>query len=1004
MKYTINFLFLTTLLMASISSYAQCVRIVGAGDAAVNGSYEIVAGQTYYKHTTANFWMDKNSNGYWAIFSQVNAPGSGCGCGHYYSDNSGSDPAAPGISWSTANNGSSPVPRSGDCLPDDSCELSTSLDTVCFGNSTTLSIVAGSELVNGSNWYWYRDSLNTTRIDSGASIVVTLPNATTTYYCRSENSSTSFTGDSSLITIIIKNTPGKPIISGCGNNNDTITLATDSNALATYLWGVSERPKTWDTLGSAGFSAGQVGYWSLAMDTSGTPYVLYMDGGNSNKATVMKYNGTAWVTLGSAGFSAGIAGYTSLAIDASGTPYAAYRDAGNSNKATVMKYNGTAWVTVGNAGFSAGTITHTSLAIDASGTPYLVYNDGGNGSKATVMKYNGTAWVTVGSAGFSAGAAFGSLAIDTSGTPYFAYEDVGNSAKATVMKYNGTAWVTVGSAGFTAGKAFFPSLAIDDSGTPYFGYQDDNNGSKATVMKYNGTTWVTVGSAGFSVGKANNPSLAIDDSGTPYLSYQDQGNSSKTTVAKYNGSAWETLGSTGSGSVTSFDRTLVLDRSGVPYVLFRGGGSKATVVKSYPGIASTGIEVTDTSQMIYLTATYPNGCIVNADPIKASDTEPAAIPFIAGTTYQSNAIVNDGSWLHYCDCDNGYRLLSLDTTGSGAVVPADSVWLRLGSKKTQSWTNSGGMVTNSKGGAMIVRKWEVSPSTQPTSDVGLKHYFTQDEFLALQDTLANHNGGTSGYATTLTDPTDMQMYKITSSGKFANPHNSGVTGIVLVNNTTASTDNWVYAPHNSGHSAEFKVSSFFGGGGGGGGAGDSPLPVELIHFDAQAAANHTADLNWATASEINNSHFEIERSYDGIRWEWVGNVTGNGTTSHLTDYNYMDKTIAKSQNTAYYRLKQVDYDGAFEYSDVRVVRFDGRADRLEIAAYPNPFNQEVTVLVNANEQYAIQVTDINGVVVLSEDHTENRTHRLNVSKYTAGVYIIEVTSTQGTQHLKIIKQ
>ena len=60
--------------------------------------------------------------------------------------------------------------------------------------------------------------------------------------------------------------------------------------------------------------------------------------------------------------------------------------------------------------------------------------------------------------------------------------------------------------------------------------------------------------------------------------------------------------------------------------------------------------------------------------------------------------------------------------------------------------------------------------------------------------------------------------------------------------------------------------------------------------------------------------------------------------------------------------------------------------------------------MNANEPYTIEVTDINGVVVLSVDHTENRTHRLDASEYTAGVYIIEVTSTQGTQHLKIIKQ
>ena len=182
------------------------------------------------------------------------------------------------------------------------------------------------------------------------------------------------------------------------------------------------------------------------------------------------------------------------------------------------------------------------------------------------------------------------------------------------------------------------------------------------------------------------------------------------------------------------------------------------------------------------------------------------------------------------------------------------------------------------------------------------------------------------------------------------------------------------------------------------------LPVDLTYFSARAMDDHRASLHWATASEINNSHFEIERSYDGKTFETVGNVTGNGTTSQLIDYNYTDRSIAKSQNTAYYRLKQVDYDGAFEYSDVRVVRFDGRAEVFEIAAYPNPFNQEVTIRVNANEPYAIEVTDINGVVVLSVGLTENRTHRLDVSEYTAGVYIIEVTSVEGTKHLKVIKQ
>ena len=182
------------------------------------------------------------------------------------------------------------------------------------------------------------------------------------------------------------------------------------------------------------------------------------------------------------------------------------------------------------------------------------------------------------------------------------------------------------------------------------------------------------------------------------------------------------------------------------------------------------------------------------------------------------------------------------------------------------------------------------------------------------------------------------------------------------------------------------------------------LPVELVHFRAKAVANHTADLHWATASELNNNYFDVERSYDAIHWEWVGNVTGNGTTNQLTDYRFTDKSIATSQNTAYYRLKQVDYDGAFEYSDIRVVSFDGKVVKLEIAAYPNPFNQEVTIRVNTNEPYSIEVTNINGLLLLAIDNTTSQTQRLDLTEWTSGIYIVNVTSSQGTKHLKVIKQ
>ncbi|MFC5470863.1 S-layer homology domain-containing protein [Cohnella suwonensis] len=358
--------------------------------------------------------------------------------------------------------------------------------------------------------------------------------------------------------------------------------------------------QAWQDLGSAGFSAGEAGYTSLYVATDGTPYVAYSDAGNSNKATVMKYDGTGttgWVPVGSAGFSAGSADFTSLYVAADGTPYVAYMDGGNSYKATVMKYDGTGttgWVPVGSAGFSAGEAPYTSLYVAADGTPYVAYMDAGNSYKATVKKYDGTGttgWVPVGSAGFSAGQAeYTSLYVAADGTPYVAYRDAGNSYNTTVKKYDGTGttgWVPVGSAGFSAGQANYTSLYVAADGTPYVAYRDLGNSYKATVMKYDGTGttgWVPVGSAGFSAGMVNYMSLSIATDGTPYVAYMDDGNSNKATVMKYDGTGttgWVTVGSAGFSAGSAYFTSLYVAADGTPYVAYMDGGNsnKATVMR-----------------------------------------------------------------------------------------------------------------------------------------------------------------------------------------------------------------------------------------------------------------------------------------------------------------------------------------------------------------------------------------------------------------------------------------
>lgn len=115
------------------------------------------------------------------------------------------------------------------------------------------------------------------------------------------------------------------------------------------------------------------------------------------------------------------------------------------------------------------------------------------------------------------------------------------------------------------------------------------------------------------------------------------------------------------------------------------------------------------------------------------------------------------------------------------------------------------------------------------------------------------------------------------------------------------------------------------------------LPVELLYFRVNGDV-----LEWATASEENNSHFEVERSVDGRDFLAIGKVEGNGTTSERNEYKYNIP-----QGAAYYRLKQVDFDGAYEYSDVVF----SRGDVDEFTVFPTFFS-DVSEL-KANQPFTL---------------------------------------------------
>jgi photosystem II stability/assembly factor-like uncharacterized protein len=122
-------------------------------------------------------------------------------------------------------------------------------------------------------------------------------------------------------------------------------------------------------------------------------------------------------------------------------------------------------------------------------------------------------------------------------------------------------------------------------------------------------------------------------------------------------------------------------------------------------------------------------------------------------------------------------------------------------------------------------------------------------------------------------------------------------------------------------------------------------PVELIGFTA-SIKDDNVNLRWITASEINNSGFEIERSHTSTslsmtKWEKIGFIEGKGTTTEKQFYSFIDKNLAPGKYQ--YRLKQIDFDGSFEYSNIVEVEV-GIPDEFSLAQnYPNPFNPSTKI-------------------------------------------------------------
>lgn len=150
------------------------------------------------------------------------------------------------------------------------------------------------------------------------------------------------------------------------------------------------------------------------------------------------------------------------------------------------------------------------------------------------------------------------------------------------------------------------------------------------------------------------------------------------------------------------------------------------------------------------------------------------------------------------------------------------------------------------------------------------------------------------------------------------------------------------------------------------------LPIQLAFFNAAKLNEKHADLTWASVSETNSSHFEIERSLDSRNWQKIGQVDAAGYSNDLLRYSFLDANVflgALPRLTVHYRLKMVDLDGRFDYSPIETLTFrssQAREDVTPFVTYPNPAREGVTIAWDNNsigQPTTIQVFDAAGRLV-----------------------------------------
>jgi hypothetical protein len=372
-----------------------------------------------------------------------------------------------------------------------------------------------------------------------------------------------------------------------------------------------------------------------------------------------------------------------------------------------------------------------------------------------------------------------------------------------------------------------------------------------------------------------------------------------------------------------------------------------------------------------------------------ASTIPTSISIAAGTLNQcetaNKVVINAAN-------NNTNIWVPITDTNSNIIAEIYANGNNLDTVRTSFFKKNGAVREDGGHRLYLNRNITITPDTQPLSAVRIRLYITKDELDSLM-----HAKNSLAQPSNVSGIGQVGVYKnsVSTCGTTFNGGNASELTPLNVQSAFGAAGNVIQFNNLTSFSSFYFAKS-----------GLTTLPLQLLSFTGSLVNNATL-LNWTTNNEVNTANFEIERSTDGSNYNSIGTVAAGGNTTSAITYTYTDNDVTTlSSAVIYYRLKMVDRDGKFSYSNAISISLADIAGRVTV--FPNPAADKANVTLSALSDGAAKwkLLDNAGRTVL-QSTVQLKTGRnnmvLNLNKLSAGIYYLSVSGAGIDQNVKLQK-